>query len=226
MVEHVEIFWSLLAVHMDTLLAEQPPDTWDCFPVKMHHFSSENLCGGRFHQQLTFALQVVRYVDLMESSIAQSLHKGCEKERWEFKGHGCITSEDLFWKLDALQSFIRDLHWPDEVFAKHLEQRLKLMACDMLVSYINRHGNSERWNCLRNSFIKELRDQTENHSFDGGRHRKKSPYFSDLLFLITVLASKTISNIPNGEKEERNDDSSEIPISSEGKKKKAGDGHF
>lgn len=49
-----------------------------------------------------------------------------------------MTSEDLFWKLDALQSFIRDLHWPDEVFAKHLEQRLKLMACDMLESCINR----------------------------------------------------------------------------------------
>ncbi|GIX91104.1 hypothetical protein CEXT_209192, partial [Caerostris extrusa] len=85
------------------------------------------------HLRDTFAPQVVRYVDLMESSIAQSLHKGYEKE-----SHGCITSEDLFWKLDALQSFIRDLHWPDEVFAKHLEQRLKLMACDMLDSCINR----------------------------------------------------------------------------------------
>lgn len=49
---------------------------------------AENLCGGRFHQHLrdTFAPQVVRYVDLMESSIAQSLHKGFEKERWELKG--------------------------------------------------------------------------------------------------------------------------------------------
>lgn len=56
-----------------------------------------------------------------------------------FFRHGCITSEDLFWKLDALQSFIRDLHWPDEVFGKHLEQRLKLMACDMLESCINRY---------------------------------------------------------------------------------------
>lgn len=52
-------------------------------------FASENLKGGRFHEHLrdTFAPLVVRYVDLMESSIAQSLHKGFEKERWEIKGY-------------------------------------------------------------------------------------------------------------------------------------------
>lgn len=49
-----------------------------------------------------------------------------------------MTSEDLFWKLDALQSFIRDLHWPDAEFRQHLEQRLKLMACDMIESCITR----------------------------------------------------------------------------------------
>lgn len=52
--------------------------------------------------------------------------------------NGCATSEDLFWKLDALQSFIRDLHWPDAEFRQHLEQRLKLMACDMIESCIQR----------------------------------------------------------------------------------------
>lgn len=97
-------------------------------------------------------------MDLMESSIAQSIHKGFEKERWESKGlvgsllffcfvsfisllsyrNGCATSEDLFWKLDALQSFIRDLHWPDAEFRQHLEQRLKLMACEMIESCIQR----------------------------------------------------------------------------------------
>lgn len=48
----------------------------------------DNLKNGRFHQHLrdTFAPLVVRYVDLMESSIAQSIHKGFEKERWESKG--------------------------------------------------------------------------------------------------------------------------------------------
>ncbi|KAK8372477.1 hypothetical protein O3P69_013472 [Scylla paramamosain] len=60
--------------------------------------------------------------------------------------NGCATSEDLFWKLDALQSFIRDLHWPDHDFAKHLEQRLKLMACDMIESCITRTDQAfQQW---------------------------------------------------------------------------------
>ena len=33
LVEHSEIFWSLFGVDMDTVLAEQPPDTWDSFPL-------------------------------------------------------------------------------------------------------------------------------------------------------------------------------------------------
>ncbi|KRF99800.1 uncharacterized protein Dwil_GK13625 [Drosophila willistoni] len=163
-------------------------------------FKYYNLRNGRFHQHLrdTFAPLVVRYVDLMESSIAQSIHKGFEKERWESKGinaalnpaalnnaaqalntaalnpsallsgkkdhisfyvpklprrsavavtaddmrNGCATSEDLFWKLDALQSFIRDLHWPDAEFRQHLEQRLKMMAVDMIEQCIQRTDSS------------------------------------------------------------------------------------
>ncbi|XP_020296895.1 calcium-dependent secretion activator isoform X2 [Pseudomyrmex gracilis] len=144
MVEHAEIFWSLFAVDMDKVLADQPPDTWDSFPLFQilndYLRTEEGLNNGRFHQHLrdTFAPLVVRYVDLMETSIAQSIHKGFEKERWEIKGNGCATSEDLFWKLDALQSFIGGLHWPDLEFRQHLEQRLKLMACDMVESCIQR----------------------------------------------------------------------------------------
>lgn len=52
--------------------------------------------------------------------------------------NGSGTSEDLFWKLDALQTFIRDLHWPEEEFAKHLEMRLKLMSSDMIESCVKR----------------------------------------------------------------------------------------
>ena len=49
---------------------------------------SDNLKNGKFHQHLRdlFAPQVVRYVDLMESSISQSIYKGFEKEKWEIKG--------------------------------------------------------------------------------------------------------------------------------------------
>ncbi|CAK1546764.1 unnamed protein product [Leptosia nina] len=142
--EHAEIFWALFAVDMDRVLAEQPPDTWDSFPLFQilndYLRSDETLRNGRFHEHLrdTFAPLVVRYVDLMESSISQSLHKGFEKERWEIKGNGCATSEELFWKLDALQSFIRDLHWPEPEFRSHLEQRLKLMASDMMETCIQK----------------------------------------------------------------------------------------
>ncbi|XP_058794999.1 calcium-dependent secretion activator [Phymastichus coffea] len=134
LVEHAEIFWGLFAADMNKVLAEQPPDTWDSFPLFQvlndYLRVDDNLRDGRFHQLLreTFAPLVVRYVDLMETSIDQSIHKGFEKERWEIKGNGCATSEDLFWKLDALQSFISGLHWPDAEFRGHLEQRLKLMA--------------------------------------------------------------------------------------------------
>ncbi|XP_026839101.1 calcium-dependent secretion activator isoform X3 [Drosophila erecta] len=148
LVEHAEIFWSLFAVDMDRVLSEQAPDTWDSFPLFQilndYLRTDDNLRNGRFHQHLrdTFAPLVVRYVDLMESSIAQSIHKGFEKERWESKGNGCATSEDLFWKLDALQSFIRDLHWPDAEFRQHLDQRLKMMAVDMIEQCIQRTDSS------------------------------------------------------------------------------------
>ncbi|XP_052405896.1 calcium-dependent secretion activator 2-like [Carassius gibelio] len=52
--------------------------------------------------------------------------------------NGSATSEDLFWKLDALQMFVMDLHWPEPEFAKHLEQRLKLMASDMMEACVKR----------------------------------------------------------------------------------------
>ncbi len=53
--------------------------------------------------------------------------------------NGCATSEDMLWKLDALQSFIRELHWPEEVFAEHLDHRLKLMAADMIEAAARRY---------------------------------------------------------------------------------------
>ncbi|XP_026077168.1 calcium-dependent secretion activator 1 isoform X6 [Carassius auratus] len=195
MVEHAETFLSLYAVDMDAALEIQPPDSWDSFPLfqLLNDFLriDYNLCNGKFHKHLQdlFAPLVVRYVDLMESSIAQSIHRGFERESWEpvksltsnlpsvnlpnvnlqmpkvpnlplsvnlppmqmpsfstpnwipglsDTDNGSGTSEDLFWKLDALQTFIRDLHWPEEEFAKHLESRLKLMSSDMIESCVKR----------------------------------------------------------------------------------------
>ncbi|XP_029539436.1 calcium-dependent secretion activator 1 [Oncorhynchus nerka] len=144
MVEHAETFLSLYAVDMDDALEVQPPDSWDSFPLfqLLNDFlrTDYNLCNGQFHKHLQdlYAPLVVRYVDLMESSIAQSIHRGFERESWEPVNNGSGTSEDLFWKLDALQTFIRDLHWPEEEFGKHLESRLKLMSSDMIESCIKR----------------------------------------------------------------------------------------
>ncbi|XP_042608790.1 calcium-dependent secretion activator 2 isoform X7 [Cyprinus carpio] len=187
--EHAETFLSLYTVDMDAVLAVQQQDSWDSFPLfqLLNNFlrTDPHLCNGTFHKHLQdlYIPLVVRYIDLMESSIAQSIHRGFEQETWQsvktitnnlprvpnlplnlpqmpsfsapsWMGplcdsngqgmnlpdifNGSATSEDLFWKLDALQMFVMDLHWPEPEFAKHLEQRLKLMASDMMEACVKR----------------------------------------------------------------------------------------
>ncbi|KRZ38070.1 Calcium-dependent secretion activator [Trichinella pseudospiralis] len=139
LVEHAETYWSLFLVDMQAALAVQPPDTWDAFPL--FELLNDYLCQdgqlkkGIFHSKLLaiFAPIVVRYVDLMEHSIELSIEKEFPKEKWEVKNHGCVTSEDIFWKLESLQSFTTNLHWPEEEFASHLEDRMKRMASDMIM---------------------------------------------------------------------------------------------
>uniref|UniRef100_A0A8C6SNM4 Calcium dependent secretion activator 2 n=1 Tax=Neogobius melanostomus TaxID=47308 RepID=A0A8C6SNM4_9GOBI len=144
MAEHSEAFLSLYRADMDSALQVQPIDSWNCFPLFQLHNNylrtDPHLCNGAFHKHLQdlFMPLVVRYIDLMESSIAQSIHRGFEQETWQSVNNGSATSEDLFWKLDALQMFVMDLHWPEPEFAKHLEQRLKLMASDMMEACVKR----------------------------------------------------------------------------------------
>ncbi|XP_017160191.1 calcium-dependent secretion activator 1 isoform X9 [Poecilia reticulata] len=144
MVEHAENFLALYGIDMDAALEIQSPESWDSFPLfqLLNDFLRTDyyLCNGKFHKHLQdlYAPLVVRYVDLMESSIAQSIHKGFERESWEPVNNGSGTSEDLFWKLDALQTFIRDLHWPEEEFAKHLENRIRLMSSNMIENCVKR----------------------------------------------------------------------------------------
>ncbi|XP_046715049.1 calcium-dependent secretion activator 2 isoform X1 [Silurus meridionalis] len=184
MAEHAETFLSLYTVDMDAALAVQPQDSWDSFPLfqLLNNFlrTDPHLCNGTFHKHLQelYIPLVVRYIDLMESSIAQSVHHGFEQETWQSvktitnnlpsvplpkvpnlplnlpqmpsfstpswigplcdNTNGSATSEDLFWKLDALQMFVMDLHWPEPEFARHLEQRLKLMASDMMEACVKR----------------------------------------------------------------------------------------
>nr|XP_023681760.1 calcium-dependent secretion activator 2 isoform X2 [Paramormyrops kingsleyae] len=194
MADHAETFWSLYTVDMDAALQVQPPDSWDGFALfqLLNNFlrTDPYLCNGTFHKHLQnhFMPLVVRYIDLMESSIAQSVHRGFEQETWQsvktitenlpsvplpkvpglplilpqlpsfsapswmgplcdhnLQGinladifNGSATSEDLFWKLEALQMFVLDLRWPEPEFARHLEQRLKLMASDMVEACVKR----------------------------------------------------------------------------------------
>ena len=72
--------------HSDSRLGHDP--SLNNAKVTAQTWLSDNLRNGRFHAHLRdlFAPQVARYVDLMESSIGQSIHKGFEKEKWEVKG--------------------------------------------------------------------------------------------------------------------------------------------
>ncbi|KAI6227417.1 hypothetical protein M3Y99_01251300 [Aphelenchoides fujianensis] len=141
--DHSEIFWSLYSVDLDAALDVQPPDSWDSFPLfqLLNDFlsSEPTLKNGVFHTKLVkqFSPLVVRYVDLMEHSIAQSIDKGFSKEKWEQRKDGCATSEDIYWKLDALQGFIHDLNWPEEEFAKYLHVRMKTLASEMISKCAN-----------------------------------------------------------------------------------------
>lgn len=144
MAEHSEAFLSSYRADMDAALQIQPLDSWNCFLLfqLLNNYlrTDPHLCNGAFHKHLQdlFMPLVVRYIDLMESSIAQSIHRGFEQETWQSVNNGSATSEDLFWKLDALQIFVMDLNWPEPEFAKHLEQRLKLMASDMMEACVKR----------------------------------------------------------------------------------------
>ncbi|XP_069832710.1 calcium-dependent secretion activator 2 isoform X2 [Dendropsophus ebraccatus] len=161
--EHAEIFWSLFSVDMNSALEAQPQDSWESFPLfqLLNNFlrTDSLLCNGKFHKhvQESFVPLVIRYIDLMESSIAQSIHKGFEQETWQPVKNGSATSEDLFWKLDALQDFIHDLHWPETEFANHLEQRLKFMASDMIEACVKRTRSTFEVKLQRTSKSTDLR---------------------------------------------------------------------
>lgn len=88
---------------MDAALEVQPPDSWDAFPLfqLLNYFLCAErkklnikkklliflatLKNGKFHTKLVtqFSPLVIRYVDLMEHSISQSIEKNFAKEKWE-----------------------------------------------------------------------------------------------------------------------------------------------
>ncbi|KAL6033164.1 hypothetical protein STEG23_037999 [Scotinomys teguina] len=192
------------------------------------------LCNGKFHKHLQeiFVPLVVRYVDLMESAIAQSIHRGFEQETWQpvkynakflisfypysdSVSNGSTTSEDLFWKLDALQMFVYDLHWPEQEFAHHLEQRLKLMASDMIEACVKRTRTAfelklqkaNKTTDLRipasvctmfNVLVDAKKQSTKLCALDGGQEQQYHSKIDDLIDntvkeIIALLVSKFVS---------------------------------
>ncbi|XP_068021407.1 calcium-dependent secretion activator 2 isoform X7 [Melanerpes formicivorus] len=219
--EHAEKFLSLYSVDMDSALEAQPPDSWDSFPLFQllnNALRSDTfLCNGKFHKHLQeiFVPMVIRYIDLMESSIAQSIHRGLEQESWQPVNNGSATSEDLFWKLDALQMFVCDLHWPEPEFAHHLEQRLKLMATDMIEACVKRTRIAfelklQKTNkstdlripsslCTMFNVLVDAKKQTAKLCIlDGGQEQQYHSKIDDLIEetvkeIISLLVSKVVS---------------------------------
>ncbi|VDD93883.1 unnamed protein product [Enterobius vermicularis] len=175
--EHAEIFWQLYAVDLDATLAVQPENTWDSFPLFQllndYLVTDKHLKNGHFHKKLAeqFAPNVVRYIEVMEHSISQSIEKGFTREKWEPRKDGCATSDDIFWKLDALQSFVQDLNWPQEEFANWLYQRMRTLVNDMI---------SKCANCTYQSFDSWM------------QHAKKSTDYavpSEVCVMVNVINS-------------------------------------
>ena len=67
---------------------------------------------------------------------------------------------DVLWKLDALQTFVHDLHWPDEIFACHIKHRLKLTASDMIQSMVARYVLGELRSGKHTLLVRTLLQQT------------------------------------------------------------------
>lgn len=69
---------------------------------------ADTLKYGVFHQHLRdlFAPLVVRYVDLMEWSIQQSIAKGFEREKWEPQGYATTrrSTVDFYSQYDSTRT--------------------------------------------------------------------------------------------------------------------------
>uniref|UniRef100_A0A5K3EG22 PH domain-containing protein n=1 Tax=Mesocestoides corti TaxID=53468 RepID=A0A5K3EG22_MESCO len=87
-VEHSENFLSLFQMDMSDVLDNLPSDDWGVFQIFQFLNScllnSETLVNGPFHTALLdrFAPIVENYLNLMETSITNSLIAGIEKEKW------------------------------------------------------------------------------------------------------------------------------------------------
>uniref|UniRef100_A0A183CI22 DUF1041 domain-containing protein n=1 Tax=Globodera pallida TaxID=36090 RepID=A0A183CI22_GLOPA len=94
-------------------------------------WTPQNLKMGIFHTKLInqFSPMVVRYIDLMEHSISQSLEKNFFREKWEMRK----------------MAFIQDLNWPEEEFAKYLQVRMRTLAAEIISNSADGSNIVELW---------------------------------------------------------------------------------
>lgn len=118
------------------LLGASNRDAFALFQVLNNHMrKSANFEYVKFKSYLcdTFRPKLLRYIDIMESTLTRMVSKACEKDGQV----NCAMVEQMFAKLDELQRFVlHQLRWPDEQLAEQLLQRLKLIAyelCDVSV---------------------------------------------------------------------------------------------
>lgn len=50
----------------------------------------------------------------------------------------CASTDELYWKLNALQTFFKQLNWPDKIFSSHLTTRLSRQASDKIIDAVKR----------------------------------------------------------------------------------------
>lgn len=135
-------------------------EAFSLFQVLNNHMrKSSNLECRKFKTHLcdTFKPKLLRYIDIMESTLTRMLFKASEKDGQV----NCLLIEQMFVKLDDLQRFILvNLRWPDEQLAEQLNQRLKLMSyevCDACVqrtqsAFLALEKKSNKWTATTTSY--------------------------------------------------------------------------
>jgi hypothetical protein len=143
------------------LLGISNRDVFALFQVLNNHLRkrTNNFECLKFKSYLcdTFKPKLLRYIDIMESTLTRMVFKACEKEGQV----NCRLIEQMFVRLDELQRFVlKQLRWPDEQLAEQLHQRLKLIAyelCDAtlqrtLLAFQQLEKRSNKWTATTTSY--------------------------------------------------------------------------
>lgn len=142
------------------LLGSANREVFALFQVLNNHMrKSSNLECRKFKIYLcnTFKPKLLRYIDIMESTLTRMLFKAYEKDSQV----NCLLIEQMFFRLEDLQKFVLyQLRWPDDHLAEQLHQRLKLIAyelCDACVqrtlqAFQQSEKKSSKWTSTATSY--------------------------------------------------------------------------